>query len=180
MRTLGTFLVFLAAFMFAGTNTAPAQQQKSPSAKVSAEEEVWPIETAHADAREVVLRLGHELRRSGLDCSHLVHEIFERAGLPYEYAPSRGLYDGVDGFRRVYHPRPGDIVVWRGHVGIVLDPEAHNFLSALRTGVKVADYETNYWKQRGHPRFYRYALNGEDEPDWSRVLVARRIASESE
>lgn len=182
MRILGT-LVFFAASLFAGANTASAQQQKadpSVSGNVNAEEEVWQIDAAHADAREVVLSLGRELRRSGLDCSHLVHEIYERAGLSYDYAPSRDLYDGVDGFRRVYHPLPGDIVVWRGHVGIVLDPDAHSFLSALRSGVKVADYQTNYWKHRGHPRFYRYALKGQQELDWSRVLVATRISSESE
>src|ERR1700732_4252502 len=35
------------------------------------------------------------------DCSHFVHGIYERAGLPYEYASSSDLYAGIDEFRRV-------------------------------------------------------------------------------
>src|ERR1700674_401291 len=51
------------------------------------------------------------------DCSHFVHGIYERAGLPYEYANSADLYAGIDEFRRVANPQPGDLAVWRGHAG---------------------------------------------------------------
>ena len=50
-------------------------------------------------------------RNSGHDCSHLVHAIYERAGFPYAYSSSEDLYDGVEGFRRVTQPEPGDIIV---------------------------------------------------------------------
>lgn len=173
LGTLGTFLFLLIAYVVGGTNAAIAQQKMVQTFRthVSADEEVWEIAPS-ALAETVVKQLGHQLRRAGLDCSHLVHDIYVRAGFPYEYATSRDLYDGVDSFRRVRTPLPGDIIVWRGHVGIVIDPDTHQFLSALRSGVKVSEYDTNYWKMRGHPRFYRYALQGDGAPDWSQASLS--------
>ena len=66
-------------------------------------------------------------RQSGQDCSHLVHAIYQRAGFPYTYAPSNDLYDGVERFRRVVQPQPGDLIVWHGHAGIVVRPSRHVF-----------------------------------------------------
>jgi len=96
---------------------------------------------------------------SRTDCSHLVHGIYERAGFPYPYANSSSLYAGTDEFRRVARPQPGDLVVWPGHVGIVVNPAQHTFFSALRSGRGVEPYDTAYWKQRAHPRFLRYVTD---------------------
>ncbi len=169
--------MLFAALIVGGANGAAAQQKlvRTFQMHVSPEEEIWNIGPAQPMASDFVLRLGHQLRWAGLDCSHLVHDIYERAGLPYDYATSRDLYDGVEAFRRVYHPEAGDIIVWRGHVGIIVDPEERSFLSALRSGVKVSVYDTNYWKRRGHPRFYRYALQGDEGPEWS-ASATRRAA----
>jgi hypothetical protein len=90
------------------------------------------------------------------DCSHFVHGIYERAGLPYEYASSSDLYAGIDEFRRVAKPQPGDLAVWRGHAGIVVNPGRHSFFSVLSSGPGVASYDSAYWKQRGRPHFFRY------------------------
>ncbi len=90
------------------------------------------------------------------DCSHLVHELYGRAGFPYEYASSSDLYAGIDEFRRVTSPQPGDLAVWRGHAGIVVNPTQHSFFSALSSGLGVDAYDSPYWKQRGRPRFFRY------------------------
>jgi cell wall-associated NlpC family hydrolase len=98
-------------------------------------------------------------RYSGHDCSHLVHAIYERAGFPYAYADSDDLYAGVEGFQRITHPRPGDLVVWRGHAGIVVRPSRHVFFSFMSAGPGIDDYEAPYWVGRGHPRFYRYVKN---------------------
>ncbi len=98
-------------------------------------------------------------RYSGHDCSHLVHAIYERVGFPYAYADSDDLYDGVAGFLRVKHPQPGDLVVWRGHAGIVVRPSRHVFFSFLSAGPGIENYEAPYWVGRGHPRFYRYIKN---------------------
>ena len=90
------------------------------------------------------------------DCSHFVHGIYDRAGLPYEYASSSDLYAGIDEFRRVANPQPGDLAVWRGHAGIVVNPSQHSFFSVLSSGPGVASYNSPYWKQRGRPHFFRY------------------------
>ena len=95
------------------------------------------------------------------DCSHLVHAIYERAGFIYAYASSTDLYVGVKGFQRITRPQPGDLVVWRGHVGIVIRPSRHLFFSLMRTGPGIDDYEAPYWTSRGHARFYRYV---KDDP----------------
>ncbi|HEY7354156.1 MAG TPA: NlpC/P60 family protein [Terriglobales bacterium] len=93
---------------------------------------------------------------SRTDCSHLVHDIYEDAGFPYAYAPSSDIYQGIEGFQRVKSPQPGDLVVWRGHVGIVIKPSRHTFFSFLSSGPGTDDYQSAYWKHRGQARFYRY------------------------
>jgi hypothetical protein len=94
--------------------------------------------------------------KSGSDCSHLVQAIYEQAGFPYSYVNSSELYSGIDKFRRVTNPQPGDLVVWRGHVGILVNPAQHSFFSLLRSGRGVETYDSPYWKRRGTPRFFRY------------------------
>jgi hypothetical protein len=94
--------------------------------------------------------------KSGSDCSHLVQAIYERAGFPYSYVNSSELYAGIDQFRRVGIPQPGDLAVWRGHVGIVVNPVQHSFFSLLRSGRGVEAYDSPYWTRRGTPRFMRY------------------------
>jgi hypothetical protein len=96
---------------------------------------------------------------SGRDCSHLVHAIYEKAGLPYSYASSDDLYIGVQGFQRVAAPQPGDLIVWRGHAGIVVRPSRHVFFSFMSEGPGIDDYRAPYWRGRGRPRFYRYVKN---------------------
>jgi len=91
------------------------------------------------------------------DCSHLVHDIYEKAGFPYRYADSGDLYQGIDAFRQVTHPQPGDLAVWRGHAAIVVNPAQHTFFSSTRAGLQVQSYDLMYWKRRGTPRFFRYA-----------------------
>ena len=92
------------------------------------------------------------------DCSHLVHETYIRAGFDYPYASSFELYAGNESFGRVRNPQAGDLIVWPGHVGIVLDPREHNFFSLVSTGLEAQNYEGPYWKSRGKPRFYRYKV----------------------
>ena len=90
------------------------------------------------------------------DCSHLVHSLFERAGFPYDYAPSSDLYAGIEEFRRVTNPQPGDLAVWRGHAGIVVNPAKRSFFSMLSSGPGVDSWNSPYWTQWGRPHFFRY------------------------
>ena len=118
-----------------------------------------PEPSARAVVAEQLVELGLQIHQTTLDCSHFVNSLFEAIGLSYDYQPSRVLYRGTDLFKRTYRPVTGDLVVWPGHVGIVINPQAKTFLSALRTGVKVAAYDSKYWKRRGRPRFLRYRLS---------------------
>ena len=93
---------------------------------------------------------------SETDCSHLVHDVYEQAGFPYDYVTSRELYIGSTNFTRVRAPQPGDLIVWRGHVGIVIDPKQHSFFSFVRSGPDTLFYDSPYWRSRGIARFFRY------------------------
>lgn len=113
-----------------------------------------PEQTVLGDA---LISVGMQVERTALDCSHFVNSVFEKAGVLYKYEPSRVLYRGAPGFKRVLTPAEGDLIVWPGHVGIVVDPQQKTFLSKLNHGIKVASYTSRYWRGRGRPRFFRYS-----------------------
>jgi hypothetical protein len=116
-------------------------------------------------AQNNLVQFGSQLQVTKFDCSHLVHSLYERVGLSYPYATSRAVYRGIEEFQRVVEPKSGDLVVWRGHMGIVVDPLRHSFLSALRTRVKISSYVSEYWKHRGSPRFFRFALSAKRQEE---------------
>ena len=121
-----------------------------------------PTQSIEPRAAQTFLpQLGLQQHTTSFDCSHLVHALYERVGLHYQYATSHALYRGIEEFQRVPQPNPGDLVVWRGHTGIVVDPSKHSFLSALKTGVKTSSYISRYWKRLGPPRFFRFAFSAE-------------------
>ncbi|GAC1659567.1 MAG: hypothetical protein NVS9B15_22330 [Acidobacteriaceae bacterium] len=105
-----------------------------------------------------VLNLGLQIHQTELDCSHFVQYVFALAGKTFDYAPSRELFTGeVPEFKAVRRAEAGDLIVWRGHVGIIVNPREHTFLSSLNSGVKVARYDTHYWRKRGSFRFLRFS-----------------------
>jgi len=110
------------------------------------------------------------------DCSHLVHKIYNRTGLHYAYAESRDLYQGVHAFEQVSRPQPGDLIVWRGHVGIVVSPEDRTFFSSVRSGIVTEPWTTDSWKMRGRPRFFRYRIG----PATDQALLAALTTSQME
>jgi hypothetical protein len=132
-------------------------------------------ESVTGGPRDKTLAKPEVLPRLKLDCSHLVHAVYGSLGLNYQYATSRTLYGGVHAFRSVSQPECGDLVVWRGHVGIVVDPARHRFISALRSGVKTASYFSKYWRRYGRPRFFQYALS--DKVNTSREELAQALTS---
>jgi cell wall-associated NlpC family hydrolase len=179
LKTLGILAAFLAGITALAQTSSLHDNDNSDPRQITASRHFadsgWlnPVRDVRASAREAVLRMGKRLRHTRLDCSHLVHDLYQRAGLAYEYVNSEQLYDGMPGFRQVEEPVAGDIIVWHGHMGVIVDPLLHTFLSGLRTGVKIADYDSRYWKGRGIPRFFRYTA-GDDVVDLSpRVRVAR-------
>jgi hypothetical protein len=142
---------------------APAPQESGPRVRLMGAKDGRVIVKA---ARE------HEQPAPGTqDCSHLVHEIYANAGFTYPYASSFDLYAGSESFERVKAPQPGDLIVWPGHAGIVLDPHKHSFYSLVRSGLDAEDYDGPYWRSRGKPRFFRYVVRGREN-----VLVAKAKA----
>jgi hypothetical protein len=175
--TPAALLILLLSFFLCGTaRLAKAQEEIRPSfTKFSTATDSSDL--PQNDPKSLLLMIGQQIHETELDCSHFVQYLYEQAGLYYGYAPSRTLYEGMDGFKRVAHPRPGDLIVWRGHVGIVVDPEETTFLSALHSGVKVSSYQSHYWQRRGKPRFLRYV--GPDQSDAPQLATRKTIASRS-
>lgn len=110
------------------------------------------------EGRTIVQEMSWADDEEGLspDCSHLVHKLYEQAGHPYPYASSLDLYRGTGPFLRVRYAHPGDLVVWRGHVGIVVNPREHSFFSTTSSGARTENYRSGYWRARGYPHFFRY------------------------
>ena len=149
MKTIKNNLEILTLFLVVFVCGLPALAMESPT----------PAEgSAPWTAQTNLLQLGSQIHSTSFDCSHLVHALYDRVGLRYPYATSRTLYRGIEEFQRVLEPISGDVVVWRGHMGIVVDPAQHSFLSALKTRVKTSSYISGYWKHRGTPRFFRFAV----------------------
>jgi NlpC/P60 family len=109
------------------------------------------------------------------DCSHFVHLVYSDAGLNYGYQNSRVLYrGGAREFQRVKKPQPGDLIVWTGHVGIVVSRKEKTFFSSVRSGILMESWTAGHWIARGRPHFFRYrigpatdltllaSMNGED------------------
>jgi hypothetical protein len=144
------------ASLLAGCLLVPAAAQLIPDQTRLVRPEVRLISPEEGEA---IVQTVWELRRGLLpkpDCSHFVHVIYTHAGFAYGYAQAADLFDGIASFRRVKKPQPGDLVVWQGHAGIVVDPSEHSFYSSVAKGFALEDYRSSYWAARGAPRFYRY------------------------
>jgi cell wall-associated NlpC family hydrolase len=152
---LSKLVLCLVPFMLGTSHAVLAQQANVPQKSVRKHKISAP--KVPARTRSLLLHTALQIQETDLDCSHLVHYLYDSAGLYYNYEPSKNLYMGSKDFRRVYHPQPGDLIVWQGHVGIVVDPRQHSFISSLNSGVKVSSYVTSYWKRRGNPRFFQFA-----------------------
>ena len=151
---VGRFI--FAALCLAAPSTALGQNVRPASAETRG-----PRPIAKTEGRKILATIPtvDVESESETDCSHLVHDIYEQAGFPYEYASSRDLYIGSTNFTRVRVPQAGDLVVWRGHVGIVINPQQHSFFSFVSSGPDTQFYNSPYWRSRGVARFFRYTID---------------------
>src|ERR1700722_12779220 len=118
-------------FIFVVLCLAAASAALGQKVRPAAAETPGPRPIARTEGRKIlaaILTVGAE-SESEKDCSHLFPDVYNRAGFWYDYVSSRELYAGSANFTRVRAPQAGDLVVWRGHVGIVIDPEEHSFFS---------------------------------------------------
>src|SRR5215467_5520505 len=139
------FMLALILCRLASQSSAQQEIQKSGIRNTNSQNvrnEQAPLTLTSDDGLSVLAAaLDFHHRNSRTDCSHLVHAIYVRAGFPYRYVRSSDLYIGREEFQRVIHPHPGDLVVWRGHVGIVVSPAQHVFYSAMRSGPGTDTYD---------------------------------------
>ena len=157
----------MAAGSQAQAQAASATQGSSNSRLLSAQEGRAIVDAARDEDQPV---------RGAQDCSHLVHQMYLSAGFEYPYASSFELYAGNENFERVRKAQPGDLIVWPGHAGIVVDPLQHSFYSLVSTGLEAQDYEGSYWKSRGRPRFYRYKVENAEMPTVVKALASARAS----
>jgi len=186
------FFFFSLFFCLAGLTDTWAQQRLGGSTgtyRATREAAVQPAKPLNLDEGLAILNAALDSRHHGgfsSDCSHFVHGLYQRAGFPYEYAPSSDLYEGIDEFRRVAKPQPGDLAVWRGHAGIVVNPAQRSFFSLLSSGPGVDSYDSPYWRHRGRPRFFRYvkatrrSLSGALRTASLNPVVEDRVSDDSE
>lgn len=147
-------------FIFVAVCLATASAALGQNIRPTSAEAPGPRPIARAEGRKILAAIPTVAvdveSESETDCSHLVHDVYERAGFVYDYVSSRELYIGSTHFTRVRVPQAGDLVVWRGHVGIVIDPQEHSFFSFVRAGLDTQFYDSPYWRSRGIARFFRY------------------------
>jgi hypothetical protein len=168
------FALALGLACLLGVVSARAQNADEPQEKPS----VTRLLTAEEGRAIADAALGQEQPARGTqDCSHLIHEIYESAGFEYPYASSFELFAGNENFARVRYPHAGDLIVWPGHVGIVVDPLQHSFSSLVSTGFDVQDYEGAYWKSRGRPHFYRYKVPNGGVLTAAKSPASRRLSN---
>src|SRR5258705_1369708 len=145
-------------FIFVALCLATASAAFGQSVRPASAETPGPRPIARTEGRKILATIPttDTESESETDCSHLVHDVYEQAGFPYDYVSSRELYIGSTNSTRVRAPQAGDLVVWRGHVGIVIDPKEHSFFSSIRSGPDTQSYDSPYWRSRGIARFFRY------------------------
>jgi hypothetical protein len=148
----------LAACLGGGCTVAGSQANAQAQVTSARQESESSFRLLTAEEGRAIVDVARDQEQSAQDCSHLVHQTYLHAGFEYPYASSFELYTGNENFGRVRKPQPGDLIVWPGHVGIVLDPLEHSFYSLVSTGVETQDYQGHYWRSRGRARFYRYKV----------------------
>src|ERR1043166_3655064 len=100
--------------LFAGGAMFSAAQQNKTT-PTAATVKTPPVPLLGAEDGLAVLASALDFRNKAsekADCSHLVHDIYERAGFAYEYVTSNDLYTARGEFRRITRPQPGDLIAW--------------------------------------------------------------------
>jgi hypothetical protein len=110
------------------------------------------------------------------DCSQFVYEIYKRAGLPFRFKPTTELGNAREfDVLPEKDAQPGDLMLFRGHVGIV--DENGKIISALKTRRRrrkssIAAIDRRYFKSiHGQRYVLRYRC-----PPFEEQLAARAIA----
>ena len=81
------------------------------------------------------------------DCSGFTKHVMDRCGvkIPAGSAYQKDAGVGVDKSQA----QAGDLVVWKGHVGLVVDSNKNMIDAGSGSVPKIRSYETDYWRSRG-------------------------------
>ena len=81
------------------------------------------------------------------DCSGFTKHVMDRCGIniPAGSANQKNAGVGVDKSQA----QAGDLVVWKGHVGLVIDGNKNMIDAGSNSVPKIRSYETDYWRSRG-------------------------------
>lgn len=117
------------------------------------------------------------------DCSHFVYEIYKRAGLPFSFKPTAELGNAREfDILPEDEAKPGDLMLFRGHVGIV--DESGKIISALRTRRRrrkssIAAIDRRYFKSiHGQRYVLRYRCPPVEEQSTGRAIASRNSGTE--
>ena len=96
------------------TTTVVATKSTPPSTQTSSLGKVVDVAKRYVGLG-IPYRMGGNSVTGGMDCSHFVWTVFKEAGYSYTYRDSAGLASWA---QRTKDPKPGDLVLYSGHVGI--------------------------------------------------------------
>ncbi len=124
------FLLFLSFFLVSCAGSRPQYRENSRARESSSCRELTTRDRIRilslANPKNFVgarYKLGPRNPASierATDCSHFVHQIYKRAGLPFPYNPTKTMAN-IPEFDVLpeEEAKPGDLMLFRGHVGIV-------------------------------------------------------------
>ena len=101
----------------ATTSVAPSStttKVTTSSAPVSSKSSIAEVAKRYV-GRGIPYAMGGNSLSGGMDCSHFVWMVLKEAGYSVTYRDSSGLASWTT---RIQSPQPGDLVLFRGHVGI--------------------------------------------------------------
>jgi cell wall-associated NlpC family hydrolase len=116
---------------------------------------------------------GGKTKEGGIDCSGFITNVLLTALGSKKFEP---LVQNISLLRTspiletIETPEHGDLVLWEGHGGIVVDPVAGRFIgSQTSTGVAITTYRSGYWSQQPGLTFRKF---GGYFFDWSRSFLS--------
>jgi hypothetical protein len=148
-----------AAFMWAFNH-------QSGAGKSLSDEQMKANDAAVDAAGGILAEVGMEVVAEAEAWKGTTWKIYQAAGLDYDYENANSFRikadSGVGPFRRVYFPRPGDVVAFAGHLGVVkgVGPHGLEMWTAFHTGGPRYNSQVIKWWGKPVLGYYRYVKEG--------------------
>ena len=116
--------------------------------------------------------LGGKSKDGGIDCSGFITNVLLSALGSQKFKPliqNIALLRTSPILETIENPEHGDLILWEGHGGIVVDPSAGQFIGAqTSTGVAIASYRVGHWSQQPGIKFRKF---GSYFFEWSKSFL---------